>query len=293
MATILSWGRRVKKAVHSHEDVGYIDFWCFYSSEITSWHWCISMIIPFHFLQYGSPLLSSQVILCPASGWDIKSQGPLVLTHLPLDKMAAISQTTFSNAFSWMKSFVFWFKFRRSLFLRVQLTISQHWFRKWLGADLDQCLPTSPTHICGTRVRWVKAAWCWCKPFYHGSTAFNCHSNRIGIIALVRKLPLRRIHWPLGDLVVIIKVQFVNACYRLKFMRTASWNALKWMPQYTFDDELTLVQVMAWCSQTTSHYLNQCWPRFTSPYGVTRPPMSVNNDCFLLPAISPHCYHLK
>ena len=30
-----------------------------------------------------------------------------LLSHLPLDKMAAISQTTFSNAFSWMKSFVF------------------------------------------------------------------------------------------------------------------------------------------------------------------------------------------
>ena len=30
------------------------------------------------------------------------------LTHLPLDKMAAISQTTFLNAFSWMNSFVFW-----------------------------------------------------------------------------------------------------------------------------------------------------------------------------------------
>ena len=51
------------------------------------------------------------------------------LTHLPLDKMPAISQTTFSNAFSWMKNFVFWLKFHRSLFLRVQLTINQLWFR--------------------------------------------------------------------------------------------------------------------------------------------------------------------
>ena len=51
------------------------------------------------------------------------------LTHLPLDKMAAISQTIFSKAFSWMKSFVFWFKFHWSLFLRVPLTIIQHWFR--------------------------------------------------------------------------------------------------------------------------------------------------------------------
>ena len=53
-------------------------------------------------------------------------------THLnssPLDKMATILQTTFSNAFASMKSFVFWFKFHWSLFLRVQLTISQHWFR--------------------------------------------------------------------------------------------------------------------------------------------------------------------
>ena len=33
----------------------------------------------------------------------------------------------------------------------------------------------------------------------------------------------------------------------------------------------TLVQVMAWCRQATSHYLSQCWPRYVSPYGVTRP----------------------
>ena len=27
----------------------------------------------------------------------------------------------------------------------------------------------------------------------------------------------------------------------------------------------------AWCRQATSHYLSQFWPRFMSPYGVTRP----------------------
>ena len=42
-----------------------------------------------------------------------------VLTHLHLDKMDAISQTIFSDAFSWMKSFVFWLKFHWSLLLRV------------------------------------------------------------------------------------------------------------------------------------------------------------------------------
>ena len=54
---------------------------------------------------------------------------PPVLTHDPLDKMAAILQTIFSDAFWWMKNFVFWLNFHWSLFLRVQLTITQDWFR--------------------------------------------------------------------------------------------------------------------------------------------------------------------
>ena len=37
------------------------------------------------------------------------------LTHLPLDKLAAISQTIFLDAFVWMESFVFWFKIEISL----------------------------------------------------------------------------------------------------------------------------------------------------------------------------------
>ena len=37
------------------------------------------------------------------------------------------------------------------------------------------------------------------------------------------------------------------------------------------DGESTLVQVMAWCHQATSHYLSQCWPRSLSTYDVTRP----------------------
>ena len=33
----------------------------------------------------------------------------------------------------------------------------------------------------------------------------------------------------------------------------------------------TLAELIAWCSQTTSHYLSQCWPRSMSSYGATRP----------------------
>ena len=44
-----------------------------------------------------------------------------------------------------------------------------------------------------------------------------------------------------------------------------------WMVQDSPDDKSTLVQVMAWCRQATSHYPSQCWPRSLSPYGVARP----------------------
>ena len=58
----------------------------------------------------------------------------LSLTHWGRDKMAAVSQTTHSNAFSWMKMLEFRLRFHWSLFLRVQLTLFQHCFRYWLGA---------------------------------------------------------------------------------------------------------------------------------------------------------------
>ena len=37
------------------------------------------------------------------------------------------------------------------------------------------------------------------------------------------------------------------------------------------DDMSTLFQVMAWCRQATSHYLNQCWPWSLPLYGITKP----------------------
>ena len=47
--------------------------------------------------------------------------------------------------------------------------------------------------------------------------------------------------------------------------------ALIWMSLNLTEDQSTLVQVMAWCRQTPSHYLSQCWARSLSPYGITRP----------------------
>ena len=53
----------------------------------------------------------------------------MILTHWGWDKMDAIFQTTFSNTFSWMKIYEYRLKVHWRLFLGVELTISQHWFR--------------------------------------------------------------------------------------------------------------------------------------------------------------------
>ena len=51
------------------------------------------------------------------------------LMHWTCSFKAGKSQTTFSNTFSSMTMFEFRLKFHRSLFLKVQMTISQHWLR--------------------------------------------------------------------------------------------------------------------------------------------------------------------
>ena len=71
----------------------------------------------------------NQIHLEMSAKWWPFYSGPNVLTHWGRDKMAAISQTTHSNPFSWMKIFEFRFKFHWSLFLGFQLTIFQHWFK--------------------------------------------------------------------------------------------------------------------------------------------------------------------
>ena len=44
----------------------------------------------------------------------------------------------------------------------------------------------------------------------------------------------------------------------------------EWITEDPTAGNSTLGQVMAWCHQATSHYLNQCWPR-SLINGITRP----------------------
>ena len=67
------------------------------------------------------------------------------------------------------------------------------------------------------------------------------------------------------------KTEIFNLVLLIGILTSSKDNVLRWMPRNLTDDKSTLVQVMAWCRQATSHYLSQWWPRSLSPYGVTRP----------------------
>ena len=71
-------------------------------------------------------------------------------------------------------------------------------------------------------------------------------------------------------------IETVNRESILFFKPIPNTTGLWWMPLDLTDDKSTLIQVMAWCRQATSHYLNQCWPRSLSQNGVTRPLESIN-----------------
>ena len=59
--------------------------------------------------------------------------------------------------------------------------------------------------------------------------------------------------------------------HMLRIMSISCENVLKWMPQNTFDDNSTLVQVMIWYREATKHYMSQCWPRSMLLCDITRP----------------------
>ena len=89
-------------------------------------------------------------------------------------------------------------------------------------------------------------------------------------------------HWPLGDMAVIDnrKLVILKHISEIDVVSISRKMSLRWIPQDLIDDYSTLVQVMAWCHQATSHYLSPCWPRTRSPYGVsiTRPKLIIMNE---------------
>ena len=69
----------------------------------------------------------------------------------------------------------------------------------------------------------------------------------------------------------ILKSYFLKSFNVSDNLSNSSEIAIRGMPHNPTNDNLTLVQVMAWCRQATSHYLSSCWPICMSSYGITRP----------------------
>ena len=88
-------------------------------SHISTWAWPVHM--SYHIIFLFIRLLFHSSVL------RIKSR-----TYWGWEKMAAISQTAFSSAFSWKK--IYEFRSSLDLFPMFQSTIFQHRFRQWLGA---------------------------------------------------------------------------------------------------------------------------------------------------------------
>ena len=130
--------------------------------------------------------------------------------------------------------FSYWFCGKQNCLIR------NCWFTLWCGIEkvpshcLNQWWPSSLMHTPIIRPQWVNS-------LGPGRFQFNFR-------------------------LVTFKLILVNGGWDISYEI-----ALKWMPLDLTDDKSTLVQVMAWCHQATSHYLSQCWHRSMSPNGVTRP----------------------
>ena len=107
-----------KKLQHNKQYTMYVSFNNLVSLSFVPMNWVVID------LGNGLPYVS-----CQGFTWTNTYSLSMTLTHWGREKMAAIFQTTFSNAFSWMKIYEFRLNFHRSLVLRVQLTTFQHWFR--------------------------------------------------------------------------------------------------------------------------------------------------------------------
>ena len=160
--------------------------------------------------------------------------------------MSAISQTIFSDIFSWIKKFIFWFEFHWCLFIRVQLTISQHWFRQWLDAEqvtshyLNQCWPSSLTYICGTRGRWVNGS-----VLVVRRPICQWHMNNEEFTGF-------QISWPHSNLVWLTHKQLSPFQNVILFYRVVhwDWNILVWNYYDTMNIWSALRVLMAWCFST-------------------------------------------
>ena len=96
---------------------------------------------------------------CYSEMWKKRNRRIRLVKHWGRDKMAAISQTTVSNAFSWMKMYQFTISLKfvhRGPNNNIPAWVQKMVWRRPGDKPLSEPMMVSfPTHICVTRPQWV------------------------------------------------------------------------------------------------------------------------------------------
>ena len=164
--------------------------------------------------------------------------------------MTAISQTTSSDAFSWMKSCEFWLKFHWSLFLGVQLTTTEalFWIMVWCRMGdkplSEPMLTDSLTHIRGTKGRWVN----WTQ-----STHIQSNAPDYLCIHVVHWCVLLIFVWVYN--VLIVQISYMCVCEYIRSMRRTDpitkqkekWNCVHIHGIYCADDDVAMITTIIAC----------------------------------------------
>ena len=129
---------------------------------------------------------------------------------------------------------------------------------------------------------WILLAFCSAKDRYTssgnawGGGLSRCHPVMFGVPESSQHLQALSLHQVLSVLAPGRCGSYFKCIISTLIIQNSSWGnhceiAFRWIPlNLTNEKSKILVQVMARCHQAASHYLNQCWPSFMVPYGVTR-----------------------
>ena len=127
----------------------------------------------------------------------------------------------------------------------------------WQGVYRGSCNKVSHTHTHENLTKHnITKKLCW-------------HYIAYGWLSAVNSLAPGRFQWNFRWIIfkILLEIGGWGISYEI---------ALTWISLYLTDDKSTLVQVMTWCPQAASHYVNNCRPRSMSTCGVPGPQW-VNN----------------
>ena len=114
----------------------------------------------------------------------------------------------------------------------------------WAQTSVKLYIKIQKISLTKMHVKVSSAKW---RPFCPGGDELITHCPR-QIWQLFQKCKFQT---QFGDHILNIQVNFA--------MKARAWEDL-------VDGKLILVQIIAWCRQAPSHYLNKCWPRSLIPY---------------------------